>query len=131
MIYPLPASRYVVSGDCDDAELLGLLDDRYARAILLETSRQPMSATELADAIDASPPTVYRRVDDLKRCGLLDERTEFVPGGQDYGVYAARAEAVTVSFTDGDLAVTVDERAAVETEETTAERFTRLYEGLR
>lgn len=120
-----------MSEACDETEVLGLLDDRYARAILLATSRSPMSASELTDEIDASPPTVYRRVDDLQRCGLLAERTEFVDGGRNYSVYAARVERVSVEFTDGELTVTLTEREQVPTDETVAERFTRLYEGLR
>jgi predicted ArsR family transcriptional regulator len=120
-----------VSEGCDDAEVLRLVEDEYARAILLETSRRPMSASDLADALDASPPTIYRRVDDLTRCGLLDEATKFADGGHNYSVYAARVEAVTVSFTDGELTVSLTDREAVGTDETTAERFTRLYEALR
>jgi DNA-binding transcriptional ArsR family regulator len=119
-----------VSEDRDE-EVLALLDDDYARAILLETSRTPMSARELTDAIDASPPTVYRRIDALTDCGLLDERTAFVDDGPNYGVYAARVEEVTVRFDDGTLAVGITDREAIETEETVAERFTRMYQELR
>jgi predicted transcriptional regulator len=120
-----------VSEACDETEVLELLEDRYARAIILATSRTPMSASDLTDAVDASPPTVYRRLDDLMRCGLLAERTEFVESGRNYSVYSARVERVSVEFTDGDLTVTLTERDDVPTDETVAERFTRLYEGLR
>jgi predicted transcriptional regulator len=120
-----------VSEACDETEVLELLEDRYARRIVLATSRRPMSASDLTDAIDASLPTVYRRLDDLQRCGLLAERTEFVEGGRNYSVYAARVERVSVDFTDGDLTVTLTDREQVPTDEAVAERFTRLYEGLR
>jgi DNA-binding transcriptional ArsR family regulator len=115
-----------VSEDVDRAEVLRLLDDEYARAILTATSRDPMSAKELTTAIDASPPTVYRRVDDLKAAGLLVEEVQYESSGHHYGIYRPAVERVTVTFEDGEYTVRVDP-----TEETTADRFTRLYEGLR
>lgn len=115
-----------MSEDVDRAEVLRLLDDEYARAILTATSGTPMSAKELTAAIDASPPTVYRRVDDLKAAGLLLEELQYEASGHHYGVYRPAVDRVSVSFEDGEYTVRVDP-----TEETTADRFTRLYEGLR
>ena len=115
-----------MSEDVDRAEVLRLLDDEYARAILTATSGTPMSAKELTAAIDASPPTVYRRVEDLQEAGLLVEQMQYESSGHHYGVYRTAVERVTVTFEDGEYAVRVDP-----TEETTADRFTRLYEGLR
>ncbi|SDN11583.1 Helix-turn-helix domain-containing protein [Halogranum gelatinilyticum] len=115
-----------MSEDVDAAEVLRLLDDEYARAILTATSREPMSANDLTTAIDASPPTVYRRVDALMDAGLLDEELKYESSGHHYGVYRANVERVTVEFVDGEFELTVE---AVE--ETAADRFTRLYEGLR
>jgi DNA-binding transcriptional ArsR family regulator len=115
-----------VSEDVDRAEVLRLLEDEYARAILTATSREPMSAQELTTAIDASPPTVYRRVDDLKAADLLTEELQYESSGHHYGVYRPAVERVTVTFADGEYTVRVDAP-----EETTADRFTRLYEGLR
>lgn len=115
-----------VSEDVDSAEILRLLDDEYARAILTATSREPMSANELTTAIDASPPTVYRRVDALKDAGLLEEDMRYESSGHHYGVYRAVVERVTVEFVDGEFELAVEP-----TEETAADRFTRLYEGLR
>lgn len=115
-----------MSEDVDRAEVLRLLDDEYARAILTATSREPMSANELAAAIDASPPTVYRRVEDLQAAGLLVEDLQYESSGHHYGVYRTVVERVTVTFENGEYTVTVEG-----VEETTADRFTRLYEGLR
>lgn len=116
-----------MSEECDEAELLRLLDDEYARGILTATSRQPMSATELSEACDASEPTIYRRVQDLKACDLLAERTAYDEDGHHYGVYVATVERATVEFDDGELRVTVDRRRP----EAPADRLTELFENLR
>lgn len=113
-------------GDAD-AELIGLLDDEYARAILAATAREPMTASELAEVCDASPPTVYRRLDALADADLIAERTEPDPDGHHRGVYAARLDAVHVALHEEGFDVAVDRREP----ETVADRFTRLYEGLR
>nr|WP_303647606.1 winged helix-turn-helix domain-containing protein [Haloarchaeobius amylolyticus] len=106
--------------------MLALLHDEYARAILTATSTAPMSATELADTCEMSPPTVYRRVERLQECGLLAEETQVEESGHHYAVYHATVDHVTVSFDDGDVTVEVARE-----EEAVADRFTRLYEGMR
>lgn len=113
-----------VSEDCPPEELFALFDDSCARTILTHTSESPMSATELNEVCDASQATVYRRIDRLVECGLLEERTEFQDEGRHYGVFVARLERITIEITDGELDVTVDERADV------ADAFTDIWEGI-
>lgn len=120
-----PSNHAVVSEEPPPDELFALLDDEYARAILTETSTRPMSANALSDACDASLPTIYRRIDRLLDCGLVEERTEFGEEGRHYGVYEARLERVTVTLVDGEFEI------GVETTEDAADRFTRLWEGVR
>lgn len=106
-------------------ELFALLDDEYARAILTETSEEPMSAKRLSEACEASLPTIYRRIDRLIACELLVKRTEFHEEGRHYGVYEAKLQRLTVDLTDGEFEV------GLETTEDAADRFTRLWEGVR
>ena len=109
------------------AETVGeLLEDEYARSILAETSREPLSAQELVDRCDASPPTVYRRVNRLQELDMLDEEQTLDPDGHHYRQFSARLERVTIELQDGEYTVSVDR-----TEEDAVERFTKLYEGLR
>ncbi|MFC3957052.1 ArsR/SmtB family transcription factor [Halovivax cerinus] len=114
-----------MSEDHDIEELLSLLDDEYARLILIETSKQPMSAKELAAACDASLPTIYRRIDRLSDRGLVSERTEFVDEGRHYSVYEATLERVVIELGDGDLTGSVSTRAS-----DPADRFTSMWEDL-
>jgi len=115
-----------VSEDADPAELLALLDDEYARAILTETSVEPMSASTLSDRCDASLPTIYRRLDRLGESQLISERTKIAEDGNHYSVYEANLESVALTIDDGSLDVEVQYR-----DDDVADRFTRMWEGMR
>ncbi|MCU4754429.1 winged helix-turn-helix domain-containing protein [Halobacteria archaeon AArc-curdl1] len=115
-----------MSEDADISELLALLDDEYARAILTETSVEPMSASILSDRCEASLPTVYRRLERLQKCDLISEQTTLAPDGNHYSVYEARLEGLEVTLDDGELTLEVRRR-----DEDVADKFTRLWEGMR
>ncbi|MFP8954778.1 helix-turn-helix domain-containing protein [Natrialbaceae archaeon A-arb3/5] len=106
-------------------DLFAVLDDEYARAILTETSTEPMSAKSLADACDASLPTIYRRIDRLSEHGLIEERTEFADEGRHYGVYKATLDRIVIEL--GDEEFTAD---VTTTSPDPADRFTQLWEDI-
>ncbi|MFB6075046.1 MAG: ArsR/SmtB family transcription factor [Haloarculaceae archaeon] len=114
------------TAEADLATIADLLDDEYARAILAATSREAMSAEELSDACEASPPTVYRRLERLREADLVTARRELDPDGHHYEVFRARLSRVTVDLADGEYRVQVERR-----EQDAADRFTELFEGLR
>lgn len=110
----------------DDVHRLGaVLADETARTILTEASQEPMSASTLSERCGVSEPTIYRRLEDLRACDLLVERTEVdTTGGHHRTVYATNLDRITVALRDGELTVRVDRR------EDLADRFTRLIEGM-
>jgi len=108
-----------------DDELLALLDDEYARAILAELTTEPMSVSELCTACGMSDPTAYRRLDRLQAADLVTEQQALDPDGHHYKRYVALVEDVTVSFDDGTYEVAVT-RSGTDP----ADRFTDLFEGL-
>lgn len=111
--------------DSDEEDLLALLDDEYARTIIVETYRDPRSANALSTACGADPSTVYRRIDRLQERGLVESRQRLDPDGHHYKVYAAQLEHVGVDVTNDGLDVSVDY-----VEEEASDTFTRLYEEL-
>lgn len=113
-------------GPRDDEDLFGLLDDPYARRILVETRIDPRSAETLSEVCDASPSTIYRRVERLQERELLDGEMRLDPGGHHYEVYSARLQRVTIELTDDGFDVTVERTDEADP----ADRFTRLYEEL-
>ncbi|QLG49463.1 winged helix-turn-helix domain-containing protein [Natrinema halophilum] len=109
-----------------DVETIGaLLEDPTVRTILTQTSQEPMTANTLSDHCDASKPTVYRRLEDLRECGLLIERTKPDPNrGHHRTVYATNLERITVELGDDGLSLHLDRREDI------ADRFTKLIEGM-
>lgn len=105
--------------------IAAVLEDRTARAILTETSEEPMSATTLSERCGVSEPTIYRRLEDLRECELLVERTKPDPDrGHHRTMYSTNFERLTVELRDGRLDLRIDRR------EDPADRFTRLIEGM-
>lgn len=129
MPFTSPAEyRFGVTEDSDERDLLSLLEDDYARAILAATSAEPMSAQQLSERCDVAPSTIYRRVDRLKDHDLLDERTQYDPDGHHRSLYESRLEEVHVTFEDGTYRVELERTEPPE--EDVADRFTRLMEDL-
>lgn len=114
-----------MSEDCDVEAIATLLEDETVRTILTATSVEPMSVNALSERCDASEPTIYRRLEDLRTYDLLEERTKLDPtGGHHRKVYSPRLERVTVELDEGTLSVEVTRR------EDMADRFTDLVEGM-
>jgi len=116
----------MTGGDGTGEEFFALLDDAYAREILVETREDPRSAEALSEAIDASESTVYRRIERLRERDLVEGEQRLDPDGHHYEVYAARLERVTIDLTDDGFAVDVERRSTSDP----ADRFTNLYEEL-
>lgn len=114
-----------MSDDADVATVASLLDDEYAREILAATSRESVSAEELCDHCEASPPTIYRRLDRLREHDLVAAQRRVDPNGHHHEVFLARLERVDVELRDGEYSVEVDRRPV-----DAADRFTELFEGL-
>lgn len=116
---------WAVTGDCDVETIGALLENATARTILLATSQTPMSASTLSDHCDVSQPTIYRKLEDLRECGLLVERTELDPeAGHHRTVYLTNLRRITVHLEDGTMDLQIDRQEDI------ADRFTRLVEGM-
>lgn len=110
--------------DVEVTTVVGLLDDDYARDILAVASERKCSAKELAEAVDASLPTVYRRVDDLVDAGLLVEETELRSDGNHHSVYVTTLSRVELELSEGTFEMQLERKTDV------ADRFTDMFERL-
>lgn len=77
------------------ANLLDVFGDRVARAILVLAKQKPRSVEEIADWLDVSKQTVYRRVDELADSDLLREHHRVDPDGNQRKEYETIMDEVT------------------------------------
>ena len=108
-----------------EREVLAILDDDYARAILEATRQKQMFAKELSEECDMSVSTVSRRVNTLLEYDLLIERTHVDPDGHHYSEYEAQLDRVDVRLLESGFDVRIELR------EDAPDRFARLWDTMR
>ncbi len=118
---------HAMSGDDEGSEpfsaAVSLLNDEYARGVLAIADTEPVSATELAERIDALPQTVYRRVETLTDAGLLAEATRPRSDGHHESVYVATFDELRVRLEDGSFDASIEASSG----EDAADRLTDLW----
>lgn len=124
-----PFGYRTVSEDLDLETVAGLLHDESARTILTATSVEPMSANELSERCDVSPPTVYRWTERLQAAGLIAERTRPRSDGHHDAVYVATFEELSVRLEDGSMDVEIDFTDGDDGVDV-ADRLTEMWEDL-
>jgi DNA-binding transcriptional regulator GbsR (MarR family) len=116
-----------VAEGCPPGEVFALLDDEYARSLLLATSHEPMTASELSNQCEMSKSTVYRRLNKLEQCNLVAAVHVPDPDGNHKKRYEAQLDELVVSLTEGEFELNV--QTTTRTREF-ADAFTNLWEGL-
>jgi len=86
------------STEIDPLDVLALLDDEHARGILEATASRARPARELADQLDISRPTVYRRLERLEDAGLVEVSMAFDADGHHRKTFRATLDTVTVDL---------------------------------
>lgn len=117
-----------MSEECDADDVAALLDDDVACTILTETRKRAMSANTLSDRCNTSPPTIYRRLERLRECGLIAEQTRYDPDGHHHSVYVANVDRIAFEMTTDGISVEVVQRDRVA--DNLADEFTRLIEDM-
>lgn len=91
----------------DSEELLELLGDEYARAVLRTIADEPKAGQEIAEETDASAPTVYRRLEELETAGLVEAEMVFDDRGHHYRQFRAVFESANLRFDGEGVSVSV------------------------
>jgi DNA-binding transcriptional ArsR family regulator len=81
-------------------EILDTIGDKEARRVLASISQEARSAKELADQLDLSLPTVYRRLELLQEHDLAKSQTLVGENGNHYKVFECNFDATVISLDD-------------------------------
>ena len=99
-----------VTADWDPATVFDVLGSEEVRKILALTNVEGKSAPELAEHLEISRPTVYRRVNACQEYDLLREDTELDDEGNHRQVYHASLERITFEVDDAGFDVNIELR---------------------
>lgn len=83
------------------AELVDVISDEYAGAILTAVSEDSLTVNEITEKLDMSSATAYRRIEKLLDCDLVAEKTELDGSGNQYHVYESNFQSIRFEITDG------------------------------
>jgi DNA-binding transcriptional ArsR family regulator len=82
----------------EPGEVLSLLSDDYARAILAAIGEDTLPARDVVDRVDASRATVYRRLRRLEAAGLLESAVAFHPDGHHRREFSLARDRMVLSL---------------------------------
>lgn len=93
--------------------IFDVFGDELARQILILTSERPLSADALSEHLDASPPTIYRRVNTLIEYDLVTSRQRVDDDGHHYRTFETTLKRVAFEIEDGGYNIDVQMRRSL------------------
>ncbi|QIO21141.1 winged helix-turn-helix domain-containing protein [Haloarcula sp. JP-L23] len=94
-----------MSKDWEPETIFEVLGSEEVRRILAVANVDPVSVPDLAEGLDASEPTVYRRVNVCQEYDLLREADRVDDDGNHYKVYETTLERVCFELAGGGFEV--------------------------
>ena len=95
---PETDSEQVAQHPVEADELLEMLGDEYTYDVFKAVVEEPRTGRELIKATDASKPTVYRRLGDLKEAGLVETTMQIASDGNHCKRFHAVVSSLKVCF---------------------------------
>ena len=102
----LVEGRRIEEDERKDA-ILGILSDKYCRAILETTMDIPKSAMEISAESKIPISTVYRRLQSLHDNKLLGISGSISDDGKKYFLYRSKVKAIASSFKGGFIEIEI------------------------
>lgn len=97
----------------EPTNIFGVFGDQLARQILVLTSERPMSADDLSDHLDASPPTIYRRINTLIEYDLMKSQQQVDQNGHHYQTFKTTLKQIAFEIEDGGYNIDVQMRRSL------------------
>lgn len=88
-------------------DIVEVFSDEVSREIIAVASIQPLTAEEIADHLDVSAPTVYRRLNALVEYQLLREELHYDSNGHQYRSFETTLKRISFDVEDGEIRVDV------------------------
>lgn len=105
-------------------EILDTIGDPGARTVLAAISKEERSALELAEDLEMSRATIYRRLETLQEHDLIRDRTLVADDGNHYKVYRCTFNSAVISVKGDEYDVRIFR------EENLPDRFSDLWDEL-
>lgn len=78
--------------------ILDVFGDQVARQLLVLASQQPMTADEFTDHLDASAPTIYRRLNHLEEYNLITTDLDVDTDGNHSQTYETTLKRISLDI---------------------------------
>jgi DNA-binding transcriptional ArsR family regulator len=114
-------SECMTEPEWEAANILDVLGDPLCRRVIVISSKSQVSAATLADRLDVSPPTVYRRINSLVDHGLIREHRRMDTDGNHYRTFETVVDRVEVVVNQCGYEVNVHRRKDI------ADRFDEFW----
>lgn len=108
----------------EPSDVFDVFGDALARRILVLASDRPLSADDLAQQLEVSRPTIYRRVNALIDYDLLRESEQIDVKGNNYQSFETTLQRVTFEIDNGGYNIDLTMRQSL------AEQFDSFWTGL-
>lgn len=105
-------------------EILNTIGDEHARLILAAISEEPRSAKDLADHLEMSKATIYRRIETLQDNDLIKDQTLVADDGNHYKIFKCNFNSTVISLEGDEYDVRIFR------EENLPDRFAQLWDEL-
>lgn len=97
----------------DPATVLDVFGDKLARRILVLASDRPVAAHDLAEQLDVSEPTIYRRVNSLLEYDLVRVNQEIDTDGNHYKTYETALKRASFEIESGGYNIDLELRRSL------------------
>lgn len=97
----------------EPTNVFDVFGDRLARRVLVLTSERPLSVDALSEHLDASPPTIYRRVNTLIEYDLVTSQQQVDENGHHYRTFETTLKRIAFEIEDGGYNIDVQMRRSL------------------
>lgn len=113
-----------MADDGEMGQIINAIGDQRTRTILADINKEPQSAKELAESLDFSLATIYRRLEILEEHDLITDKTVIADDGNHYKLYNCNLNSIVISLDEDTY------NTRILRQESLPDRFLKLWNDL-